>query len=278
MRATADVTGSAEQLMRAAAQAPPPLLRGIQPWRLRVGAGGAVTELWASPGRDLRALDPTGRIVHIASGAALLRLRLAAGVAGREPVERLLPQADDPLLLATLRLAGPRRPADTERALYAAIGRETRADLQSAAPVPAAALADLAQAAAVEGAVLDVLDFAAAARVAAAAAAAAQPRGAAPVRRPGRARARRAAGAEAVARLAVISARPGSRAGWLRTGQAAQRVLLLASTLGISALPFLSVLERPGPWLDGALRGLGIEQPELVLQLSRAQCAAPDDD
>jgi hypothetical protein len=275
-RAEAAQHQSAERLMQAAADTPPPLLQGIRPWRLRAAAGGAATELWASPDRDLRALDPTGRIVHIASGAALLRLRLAAGVAGREPVDRLLPRPDEPLLLATIRLAGPRRPADAERALHAAIGRETRADLRSAGPVPAGELAELAQAAAVEGAILHVLDFAAAARVVALAAAAAPPRGAAPVRRRGLGRARRAAGPEAVARLAVISARPGSRAGWLRTGQAVQRVLLLASTLGISALPFLSVLELPGPWLDGALRGAGFEQPELVLQLSRAPGAAPD--
>ena len=49
--------------------------------------------------------------------------------------------------------------------------------------------------------------------------------------------------------------------------------MLLASTLGISATPLLPVLEVPGLWLDGALRGLGIEGPQLVLRLSRA---APD--
>jgi hypothetical protein len=262
---------AAEPLMRAAAQAAPPLLRGIRPWCLRPGADAGVAELWASPGRELQALDPTGRVVHIACGAALLRLRLAAAVAGREPVDRLLPRPEEPLLLATIRLAGLRRPEDAERALYAAIGQEAEREPRSAAPVPASALGELGQAAAIEGAILDVLDSATAARVVALAAAAVPPRGTAPARRPGPGpvRARRDPGTEPAPRLAVISARPGSRAGWLRTGQALQRVLLLGSTLGIATTPFLPVLEVPGPWLGSALRGLGIERPQLVLQLSR---------
>jgi hypothetical protein len=261
---------SADLLMRAAAQAAPPFLRGIRPWCLRAGADAGVAELWASPGRDFQVLDPTGRVVHIACGAALLRLRLAAAVAGREPVDRLLPRPGEPLLLATIRLAGPRRPEDAERALYAAIGQEVDREPRSAAPVPASALGELAQAAVIEGAILDVLDSATAARVVALAVAAVPPHGAAPVRRPraGSGRARHATESGPAARLAVISARPGSRAGWLRTGQALQRVLLLASTLGIATTPFLPVLEVPGPWLGSALRGLGIERPQMVLQLS----------
>ncbi len=153
---------AAEHLLRAAAEAPPPFLRSLRPWCLRAGAGGQVTELWASPSPDLRALDPTGRAVHIACGAALLRLRLAAAVAGREPVDRLLPRAGEPLLLATIRLAGPRQPSRAERALHAAIARPVTGDPPGAAPVPASVLGDLAQAAAIEGAVLDVVGPAAA--------------------------------------------------------------------------------------------------------------------
>jgi hypothetical protein len=277
MRALTGTAGgrAAEPLMRAAAQAPPRWLRGIRPWYLRAGAGAEVTELWASPGRDLRTLDPTGRAVHIACGAALLRLRLAAAVAGREPVDRLLPREEEPLLLATIRLAGQRRPEAAERALYAAIGQEAGREPRSAGPVPASALGELAQAAAIEGAILDVLDAATAARVAALAAGAVPPRGAVPAARPGPGpvRARRDGDPESAARLAVISARRGTRAGWLRTGQALQRVLLVASIHGISATPLRPVLEVPAPWLASALHGLGIDQPQLVLRLSRA---APD--
>ncbi len=73
----------------------------------------------------------------------------------------------------------------------------------------------------------------------------------------------------------MISARPGTRAGWLRTGQALQRVLLLATAHGISAMPFPPVLEAPDARLAEALLALGIKQPEVILRLSGAMPAAP---
>jgi hypothetical protein len=250
-----------QQLLRAAVEAPPPFLRGVRPWRLRAGAGQQVTELWASPSRDLRALDPTGRVVQIACGAALLRLRLAAAVAGREPVDRLLPRPGEPQLLATIRLAGPRQPSQAERVLHAVIGRPVANGVPTAAPVPASLLGDLAQAAAIEGAVLDIVDSPVV-----------------PSRRPGpgparpAAQRRHAGPGKAPGLIAVIYARPGTRAGWLRTGQALQRVLLLATAHGISARPFPPVPEAPDARLADVLVAFGIGQPQLILQLSRAAC------
>jgi hypothetical protein len=264
MRLSAGTAGSTgreettEHLLRAAAEAAPPLLRGVRPWCLRAGAGPRVTELWASPSPDLRALDPTGRAVQIACGAALLRVRVAAAVAGREPVDRLLPRPGEPLLLATIRLAGPRPPSPAERALHAAIARPVTGGQPGGAPVPASVLCDLAQAAAIEGAVLDVV--------------VASP--AAPFRptRPGPP----PTGSQGTSgTLAVISARPGTRAGWLRTGQALQRVLLLAIAHDIWATPFRPVLEAPDGRLAEALLALGIEQPQVILQLSGAMPVAP---
>jgi hypothetical protein len=256
---------TAGDLLRAAVEAPPPFLRGFRPWCLRSGSA-LVTELWASPSADLRALDPVGRVVHIACGAALLRLRLAVAVAGREPVDRLLPCAGEPLLLATVRLAGPRLASRAERALYAAIGAPVADLLPGTAPVPAGVLGDLAQAAAIEGAVLDV--------VGPATALFRRPRPVPAATRPGSARLpgpAPLAGSRATAGLlAVISTRPGARAGWLRTGQALQRVLLLAATRGISATPFPPMLEAPDPRLAGALLALDIRQPQVMLQLATA--------
>ena len=47
--------------------------------------------LYADPARVLRVRDSDGRALHIACGAALFNLRLAAAVDGRQPVVRLIP-------------------------------------------------------------------------------------------------------------------------------------------------------------------------------------------
>ena len=84
-----------------------PSMHNSQPWRFRIGPASQTIEVCADPARMLRSGDPDGRALHIACGAALLNLRLAAAVAGRQPVVRLLPDPGQPLLLATVRLAGP---------------------------------------------------------------------------------------------------------------------------------------------------------------------------
>ena len=71
------------ELLAAATAAPS--MHNTQPWRFRVLPAAATIELYADPERMLRIGDPSGRAVHIACGAALLNLRLAAAVAGREP-------------------------------------------------------------------------------------------------------------------------------------------------------------------------------------------------
>ena len=63
-----------------------PSMHNTQPWRFRVLREAQAIELHADPERALRYGDPDGRAVHIACGAALFNLRLAAAVAGREPV------------------------------------------------------------------------------------------------------------------------------------------------------------------------------------------------
>ena len=100
-----------------------PSMHNTQPWRFRVRHDPQVIELYADPARTLKYGDPRGRAVHIACGAALFNLRLAAAVAGRQPVVTLLPDPGQPLLVATVRLAGPCRAQPAERELYAAIAR-----------------------------------------------------------------------------------------------------------------------------------------------------------
>src|SRR5262249_18542107 len=195
---------TAERLIEAAIAAPS--VHNSQPWQFVARPAGRVIEIYADPARTLRRGDPHGRAVHIACGSALFNLRLAIARAGYEPVARLLPSARDPLLLASVRLAGPYPPRPAERDLYAAIrllrrGPFTRRPSRGV-------LAALKEAAAVEGASLRELGQADELRI----------------------RRGRAAGP-----VVVISTGVGDRAGWLRAGQAAQHVLLLATHHGVQA-------------------------------------------
>jgi hypothetical protein len=123
------------QLLRAAAAAPS--MHNTQPWRFRVSNADRAIELRADPARQLPYGDPAGRAAHIACGAALFNLRLAAAAAGLRADARLLPDPREPLLLATVRLAGPHRPAADEGELHAAIEqRHTNRQPFSRRPVP----------------------------------------------------------------------------------------------------------------------------------------------
>ncbi len=147
---------TAEQLIEAAIAAPS--MHNSQPWRFVARLADRVIEIYADPARTLRRGDPRGRAVHIACGSALFNLRLAIAQAGCEPVTRLLPSARNPLLLASVRLAGSYRPRPAERDLYAAIRRHAGRGPLSAQPLPRGLLAAMAEAAALEGASLRLLD------------------------------------------------------------------------------------------------------------------------
>src|SRR5215470_17728920 len=147
---------TAERLIEAATAAPS--MHNSQPWQFVARPAARVIEVYADPARTLREGDPRGRAVHIACGSALFNLRLAVARAGREPVARLLPSPRDPLLLASVRLAGPYRPRPAEPDLYAAIrlvgrgpftghpSRGVLAALKEAAAVEGASLRELGQA------------------------------------------------------------------------------------------------------------------------------------
>ena len=143
---------TAELLVEAATAAPS--LHNSQPWRFIARLTDRVIEIYADPARTLRRGDARGRAVHIACGSALFNLRLAAAQAGCEPVARLLPCPRDPLLLASVRLAGPYRPRPAERDLYAAIHRPPSRRPFSGRPLPRGLTSALREAAALEGASL----------------------------------------------------------------------------------------------------------------------------
>ena len=294
--------GLIDELIRAAVAAPS--MHNTQPWRFRVDETGPTIELYADADRQLGYGDPQGRAVHIACGAALLNLRLAAAVHGRQAVVQLLPDPARPLLLAVIRLGGPCRAGDVEAELHAAIPRRhTNREPFSGRRVPPGVLAELTEAAGIEGAILHILDHDEAARVLELAAEAERtqladpryraelahwaggerdregipgaslgprsPESTTPVRdfapghEPG---AFRYAWFEEHPQLAVLSTHSGHRADWLRAGQALQRVLLTATARGISASPLTQPLETGEAWLVRDHRS-GTEQPQMVLRL-----------
>jgi nitroreductase len=278
-------------------------MHNTQPWLFRLRDANHVIDLHTDPARRLPYGDPDGQAAHIACGAALFNLRLAAAVAGWQADVTLLPDPSTPLLLATVRLDEPCEVSETERELHAAIERRhTNRQPFSAEPVPQGVLAELTDAARIEGAILHILDHNESVRVLHLASDAERAQHAdpayleelarwaggdrdrdgipdsalgprspdrpTPVRdfTPGR---RRGPGGyawfEGSPQLAVLSTHSGSSTDWLRAGQALQRVLLSATARGISASPITQPLEV-NAWLVRDTRS-GTEQPQMILRL-----------
>ena len=291
-----------DELLRAAVAAPS--MHNTQPWRFRIEDACDTIELHADQARMLPLGDPHGRAAHIACGAALLNLRVAAAVAGLQPDIRLLPDPSQPLLLAEMRLAGRHQPTRWERELHAAIWRrQTNREPFSNRPVPPGIRAELAEAACLEGATLAFLDRGEAGRMLRLAAEAERdlladpayraelarwaggyrdrdgipgttlgsrsPEGDNPVRdfNPERRHGpTRYAWFEEHPQLAVLSAGADGPMAWLAAGQALQRVWLTATCRGISVCPLTQSLETAEAWLVRDPRS-GAGQPQMIMRI-----------
>lgn len=132
-----------------------PSIHNSQPWRFRYRHGGI--EVLADQTRRLEVIDPAGRELMISVGAAIFNLRLAMRRLGRVPVVRLLPDSAEPDLVAVVTpgATAPRTAALT--ALADAIPRRhTNRQPFARIAIPAAVLDELAGAARLEGAELSV--------------------------------------------------------------------------------------------------------------------------
>jgi len=146
--------GSADRLIALAARAPSVL--NTQPWTFRVTRYRI--ELFADRSRRLRC-DAAGREMLISCGAAVFGLRLAIRSIGYRPVVRLLPDLDQPGLLADVRLGAPAAVTDAERAMIGAMPRRhTHRGSFAAEPLPAGLLIGLQHDAMAERAALALID------------------------------------------------------------------------------------------------------------------------
>ena len=128
-----------------------PSVHNTQPWRFVIGS--STLQIHADRSRGLQVLDPTGRLLAISCGAAVLHAKLSLRASGRSAIVRLLPDDDDRDHLATIEVATASAPTAQELALAEAIAnRHSQREPFSAMPVPMALAAALVGAADEEGA------------------------------------------------------------------------------------------------------------------------------
>ena len=138
-----------EFLLGYAVLAPSP--HNTQPWRFRINVNDA--EVFADRRRALRVVDPHGRELTLACGAALYNLRVAAEYFGRSYSVSLLPRSDEPDLLASLTLHLYSETSSEDVVLFHALTqRRTNRQAFRPDPLPEEILTELADAAAREGA------------------------------------------------------------------------------------------------------------------------------
>ncbi|GLY49846.1 nitroreductase family protein [Lentzea sp. NBRC 102530] len=106
-----------EAVLTAASLAPS--VHNSQPWRFRLLPDRI--ELHADPDRTLPATDPDGHEMRLACGAALLNLRLALQGFGVRPLVTILPGQEAHGALATIRRGGQLAPDDEMLALLKAV-------------------------------------------------------------------------------------------------------------------------------------------------------------
>jgi nitroreductase len=282
-----------------------PSIHNTQPWTFAVAADDLL-QIRADPDRALWVGDPRGRALYLSCGAALFNVRTAIRMTGFNPLVWPLPQPELPPTVIAAIQAGPgRAPAVGERELYQAIWqRHTDRGPYTAELMSDSQRAALEQAAIAEHAALRILpkpDAASVLRLAAKASvaladdvdyltelqrwiaaanrndgipAAALPP--APSREPAPVRSDLAAATRGAARptvsfeefpqLAVLTTAADGVADWLRAGQALQRVLLTATSRGLSASFLYQSIELHDMRPESAPAWPWNEHPQMVIR------------
>lgn len=148
-------TEPAQALAEAARRAQrAPSILNTQPWRWRVGEDELA--LIADHDRQLRSIDPNGRLLTMSCGAALHHARAVLAAEGYEPQVQRFPDPHDADLLARLRITGDPQPRQDAAAVLSAIRRRhtDRRPFAATVPVPESAIVAMTQAAEQEDAQL----------------------------------------------------------------------------------------------------------------------------
>lgn len=257
-----------------------PSVHNSQPWRWHADPVAGTIGLTADVGRQLPAIDPTGRDLLISCGTALHHAVVAFAALGWRARVQRLPEHDDPDLLATIRFC--RCEVDqVDVALAAAIPRRrTDRRLYSSWPVATGDIALMAARAARSGVMLRQLDSLDALRAVVSEAvrvhladndylteltawsgnygsSAGVPARNIPVPDPdavlpGRlfagpalAQPSGASAADDHSALLALGTETDDRLAWLRSGEATSVVLLTATALGLASCPVSEPLEVP---------------------------------
>lgn len=151
------VCGSPAEKLRAAARLATlaPSSHNSQPWVFRVK--GTSVELFADRSRALPVVDPEDRELTISCGAALYYLRLSLGYFGHLSRTTLLPDPNDPDLMARVTIGRSVNPDPRTQQLFRAVRkRRTNRNHFESTPIPSGVILRAFSAAAVEGAWVDL--------------------------------------------------------------------------------------------------------------------------
>jgi hypothetical protein len=133
-----------------------PSVHNTQPWRFTVG--GQQISLHTDTDRRLAVADPDGREMMISCGAALFNVRLALRSLGYIPETAVLPDRDQPTLVARVSWRPHAAVDEFERRLFGHMRtRRTHRGAFDPEPLPPDTLAALRAAAAREGAALRIV-------------------------------------------------------------------------------------------------------------------------
>ncbi|GAB3510958.1 Acg family FMN-binding oxidoreductase [Phytohabitans suffuscus] len=282
-----------------------PSVHNTQPWRWRVTRAGL--DLYAARDRQLRMADPDGRLLTISCGTALHHALVALAAEGWSAAVTPLPDPADPDLLARITAAGRTAVTpDAMRRFQSVRVRHTDRRPVSDTPAGEDAIEAIGRAVRAEGLELHLLTRDQILELAAAASHAdkveaededqrtelaywiggdrpggtgipdtAIPSEAPRTTVPGRDFVRAGtltvgAGHDRAAAYAVLYGQGDEPADWLRAGQALSAGWLAATELGVTVLPFSSVIELPATrqTLRGVISNIGY--PYLVLRLGTA--------